>query len=119
MTEQAQRGAAANEQLRRERGLLEREAATLREQATIDLGVRSATEGRMQQAVEEVRSSLSETVEKHSVQVAALQKLGQEDSGVKQTVQSIIYDIEREAQAEIGRWRAENSRLVAELVALR
>jgi hypothetical protein len=32
MTEQAQRGAAANEQLRRERGLLEREAATLREQ---------------------------------------------------------------------------------------
>jgi hypothetical protein len=39
------------------------------------------------------------------MQVAELQKVGQEDSGVKQTVQSIIYDIEREAQAEIGRWR--------------
>eukprot|EP01047_Picozoa_sp_COSAG01_P077742 COSAG01_NODE_14111_length_1495_cov_1.188395_1_plen_90_part_00 len=42
-------------------------------------------------------------------QLTPLQKLGQEDSGVKQTVQSIIYDIEREAQAEIGRRRVRGS----------
>ena len=74
-------------------------------QAALDSQARSATVGRMQEAVEVERANLSEAVQQHTVEVAALQRLGQEDSGVKHTVQSIIYDIEREAQLEVGRWK--------------
>ena len=65
------------------------------------------------------RSGMEQQVEQHEREAAGLHATVKEDQNTKRTVQDIIYDIEREARAEIGRLRSDCGRKEAELVKLR